>query len=61
MSLKDKASNWQDRIVKAITMFAIVGCIILTIAVFALGKVMGDLTAAIQNPFGTPPAKTGTP
>jgi len=52
MGLDQKASDWQDKVLKAIIFFAVVGCIVLLIAVNMIGKTMSDIT----TPFAPAPA-----
>jgi hypothetical protein len=46
--LDRKASDWGDKMVKGIVFFAILGIIVLIVAVTSIGKIMGDITSGIE-------------
>jgi hypothetical protein len=60
MSLEQKASDWQSKVIKAIVFFAILGCIILVIAANVVSKTFSDITNSL-NPAAETTTSTAAP
>lgn len=58
MSLEDRSGSFMSKLLKGIVFFAILGCIVLTVAVTMIGNVMKDITN--PNPGGQTTTTTTT-
>jgi hypothetical protein len=55
--LKEKASRWQDKVLRLIVFFAILGCILLSIGAYFINRTFGDITSTLAP---APPPSTTT-
>jgi len=59
-NLQNKASDWQDKVLKAIVFFAVLGCILLGIGAYFVNRTFGDITSTLSPPTSTATTTTNT-
>jgi hypothetical protein len=47
------ANKWPRRLLKVVIFFAVLGCLVLGLAVFFLTKTFNEISGAISNPSGS--------